>query len=173
VLLSTLDTSGHYPSSTFKASLKYSNSNLNFGHVDTSPCFTLLSFLFFLQTDQGEGEGLLGISCWESRDLQILSFCCLQLGLEGGEKPEANDARPLPSPFVLRPAAALDPQSLIAVLLAPWNQPHPAEAPGQHPTPPSRTHAHREHPSRACTPPTVSRPVALPLTSRSTPCPIP
>jgi hypothetical protein len=37
----------------------------------------------------------------ESRDLQILSFCRLQLALEGGEEPEADAARTLPSPSVL------------------------------------------------------------------------
>jgi hypothetical protein len=68
------------------------------------------SFLFFLQTDQGEGEGLLGDFLFESRDLQTLSFCRLQLGLEGGEEPEADTARTLPSPSVLRPGTALDPQ---------------------------------------------------------------
>jgi hypothetical protein len=77
VLLSTLDTSGNYPSSTFKLSLKDSNSNLNFGHEDPSPGFSLFLFFFLLANRPSEGRGSAGDFLLESKDLQIPSSCRL------------------------------------------------------------------------------------------------
>jgi hypothetical protein len=94
VLLSTLETSGNYPSSTFKPSLKDSNSNLNFGHKDPSLDF-LSFFLLFLQADQEEEEDQLGdllsVTKGSGRDLFPLSY---SVGIEGKEEPEANDLSP-------------------------------------------------------------------------------
>jgi hypothetical protein len=58
---------------------------------------------------------------FESKDLQIFSCCRLQLGLEGGEEPDADAARTLPSPSILRPGTDPDPQWLLATLLTPQN----------------------------------------------------
>jgi hypothetical protein len=57
-----------------------------------------LSFFSLFANRPREGEDLLEIFFWSPEILQIPSFCRLQLGLEGGEEPEADAARIFSSP---------------------------------------------------------------------------
>jgi hypothetical protein len=97
------------------------------------PYFSL-SLLFFLQTDQVKGEDLLGISFWSPEISKSLPFVVCSLEARGKGKPEAQPCRTLFPLPLFRPAAALDPQWMIATLQNPSANPHLAATSCQYPT---------------------------------------